>query len=134
MGYTTAALEKKLALLERLAELAQEQANLAGDLTDPEKSDRFNLLFDERQRCIEQIDAIEQDLGSTVIAEREMINKIQSVLLRTRDIDRKTSRTISNGIAALKNQLGDLSHRKKSMFVYNTNIMTRKSMVVDSAR
>ncbi|MDF9409137.1 hypothetical protein L7E55_12345 [Pelotomaculum isophthalicicum JI] len=133
------AIDEKLALLGQIASMAAEQALLAGSLAEPEKSADFDRLLDKRQQCIDQIDAIDKLVNDKNIIpfqeyEEELIPRMKTILEQIQNLDKKTYTTIFNEMIVLKNQLGDLSRRKKSLTVYSTNILARKSMIVDKSR
>ncbi|OPX88172.1 MAG: hypothetical protein A4E53_02118 [Pelotomaculum sp. PtaB.Bin104] len=133
------AIDEKLFLLGQIASMAEEQAALAGSLlAEPEKTADFDRLIDARQRCMEQIDAIDKHIDkymtNSVSIAHEMVSKIKTILEKTLELDKKTYAAIFNETIVLKNQLADLSRRKKSLTVYNTNILARKSMIVDKSR
>jgi len=127
------AIDEKLALLGQIASIAEEQAALAGSLGEPEKAADFDRLLDKRQRCMNQVDVIDKNI-STQGYDNELVSKMKTILEHIQDLDRETYEAISKEANVLKNQIADLVRRKKGLFTYNTNIMARKSMIVDKSR
>ncbi|MCG9968001.1 hypothetical protein L9W92_08025 [Pelotomaculum terephthalicicum JT] len=127
------AIDEKLALLVQIASIAEEQAALAGSLAEPEKAADFDRLLDKRQRCMNQVDVIDKNI-STQGYDNELVSKMKTILEHIQDLDRETYEAISKEANVLKNQIADLARRKKGLFTYNTNIMARKSMIVDKSR
>jgi len=134
---TEEAVTEKLALLEQIESLAREQAALAGSLADPEKAAGFDRLSAKRRRCMERIDDIDQYLTrnmANTAAEVEITSKMKKILEHIQEVDKRTRTAISNERAGIKSQIADLSRRKNGMLAYNTNILARKSMIVDKSR
>lgn len=126
--------DKKLALLEQLATLAEEQAALAAaDLNKEENSAGFDRLSEMRRLCIEQIDIIDEQLTGQAYSP-EKVAVLQTILTRIQAFDQKTADIIGKETADIKNQLQDLANNKKNMLTYHTNILARKSMIIDKSR
>lgn len=139
---TEEAITEKLALLEQMASLAREQEALAGNLTDPGKAAGFDRLSAMRRRCMEKIDDIDKYLTRSMSNKPaqvdgikiEITSKMKIILKQIQETDKKIYAVISKERAGIKNQIADLSCRKKSMLAYNTNMLGRKSMIVDKSR
>lgn len=126
--------DKKLALLEQLATLAEEQAALAAaDLNKEENSAGFDRLSEMRRLYIEQIDIIDEQLTGQAYSP-EKVAALQTILTRIQAFDQKTADIIGKETADIKNQLQDLANNKKNMLTYHTNILARKSMIIDKSR
>lgn len=126
--------DKKLALLEQLAALAEEQATLADTgLSKEENSAGFDRLSEVRRLCIEQIDIIDGQLTDQAYSP-EKVAVLQTILARIQELDKKSSDIIGKETANIKKRLQDLANNKKNMLTYHTNILARKSMIIDKSR
>jgi len=134
LGEIVGGFEGKRVLLERVLSLGERLASLVGELAVPEVGEEFDRLLLERQDCLAQFDELDRLVPANAGYSEEQAARVAELLA---GIDAATKQLIGSltlESQALKQQMENHHLRRKGLLTYGTNVLAKKSMILDESQ